>query len=88
LILEHLPPSCPDFFALARPLEKIKDDSDQAFWEKSVSRLITPGKGLESRSVVIMVCNDEIIPIKERTETVTDTSDLEESIIPSDICSM
>jgi superfamily I DNA/RNA helicase len=35
-------------------------------------------KGLESRPVAIMACNDEIIPMQERIETITDTSDLEE----------
>jgi mRNA-degrading endonuclease RelE of RelBE toxin-antitoxin system len=35
-------------------------------------------KGLEFRSVVIMACDDEIIPLQERIETVTEDSDLEE----------
>lgn len=35
-------------------------------------------KGLEFRSVVVMACDDEIIPLQERVETVTDDSDLEE----------
>ena len=49
---------------------------------------ITPGelsvctmhlaKGLEFRAVVVMACDDEIIPLQERIESVTDTSDLEE----------
>jgi mRNA-degrading endonuclease RelE of RelBE toxin-antitoxin system len=35
-------------------------------------------KGLEFRAVVVMACDDEIIPSQERIETVTDDADLEE----------
>ena len=35
-------------------------------------------KGLEFRAVVVMACDDEIIPSQERIETVADDSDLEE----------
>ena len=35
-------------------------------------------KGLEFRSVVVMACDDEIIPLQSRIETVTDDTDLEE----------
>jgi superfamily I DNA/RNA helicase len=35
-------------------------------------------KGLEFRGVVVMACDDEVIPSQERIETVTDDSDLEE----------
>ena len=35
-------------------------------------------KGLEFRAVVVMACDDEIIPLQERIETVTDDLDLEE----------
>jgi superfamily I DNA/RNA helicase len=35
-------------------------------------------KGLEFRAVVVMACDDEIIPSQARIETVTDDSDLEE----------
>jgi superfamily I DNA/RNA helicase len=35
-------------------------------------------KGLEFRAVVVMACDDEIIPLQERIETVADESDLEE----------
>ena len=35
-------------------------------------------KGLEFRAVVIMACDDEIIPSQERIETVGDDSDLQE----------
>jgi superfamily I DNA/RNA helicase len=35
-------------------------------------------KGLEFRTVVVMACDDEIIPLQERIETVADDADLEE----------
>jgi len=35
-------------------------------------------KGLEFRAVVVMACDDEVIPLQERIETVGDDSDLEE----------
>jgi len=35
-------------------------------------------KGLEFRSVVVMACDDEVIPSQDRIETVVDDSDLEE----------
>ena len=35
-------------------------------------------KGLEFRAVVVMACDDEIIPLQERIETVGDDADLED----------
>ncbi|MEI7940360.1 MAG: 3'-5' exonuclease, partial [Verrucomicrobiota bacterium] len=35
-------------------------------------------KGLEFRAVAVMACDDEIIPLQERIETVGDDSDLQE----------
>ncbi|HLB47718.1 MAG TPA: UvrD-helicase domain-containing protein [Anaerolineales bacterium] len=35
-------------------------------------------KGLEFRAVVVMACDDEIVPLQARIETVSDDSDLEE----------
>ena len=35
-------------------------------------------KGLEFRAVVVMACDDEIVPLQDRIETVSDDSDLEE----------
>lgn len=35
-------------------------------------------KGLEFRAVVVMACDDEVIPLQERIETVTEESDLKE----------
>ena len=35
-------------------------------------------KGLEFRAVVVMACDDEVIPLQARIEAVTDDGDLEE----------
>src|SRR5207249_1189709 len=35
-------------------------------------------KGLEFRAVVVMACDDEVIPLQERIESVGDDADLEE----------
>ncbi len=35
-------------------------------------------KGLEFRGVAVMACDDEVLPLQERIEAVTDESDLEE----------
>jgi superfamily I DNA/RNA helicase len=35
-------------------------------------------KGLEFRAVVVMACDDEVIPLQERIETVADDADLDE----------
>lgn len=36
-------------------------------------------KGLEFRAVAVMACDEEVIPLQERIETVTDEADLEET---------
>lgn len=36
-------------------------------------------KGLEFRAVVVMACDDEVIPLQERIETVGDDADLQEA---------
>ncbi|MCU0836750.1 MAG: UvrD-helicase domain-containing protein [Chromatiaceae bacterium] len=35
-------------------------------------------KGLEFRAVAVMACDDEVLPLQERIESITDDSDLEE----------
>jgi superfamily I DNA/RNA helicase len=35
-------------------------------------------KGLEFRAVAVIACDDEIVPLQERIETVGDDSDLQE----------
>jgi superfamily I DNA/RNA helicase len=35
-------------------------------------------RGLEFRAVAVMSCDDEVIPLQERIESVADDADLEE----------
>jgi len=35
-------------------------------------------KGLEFRAVAVMACDDEVVPLQERIESVSDSADLEE----------
>ncbi len=35
-------------------------------------------KGLEFRAVVVMGCDDEVLPLQQRIEAVTDEADLQE----------
>ena len=35
-------------------------------------------KGLEFRAVAVIACDDEVVPLQERIETVTDDTDLED----------
>ncbi|MCC6295491.1 MAG: DNA helicase, partial [Pseudomonadales bacterium] len=35
-------------------------------------------KGLEFRAVAVMACDDEVLPLQERIEAVTDDADLQE----------
>jgi len=35
-------------------------------------------KGLEFRAVAVLACDDEIVPLQQRIESVTDEADLEE----------
>lgn len=37
-------------------------------------------KGLEFRAVVVMAFNDEVIPLQERVEAITDDADIEECL--------
>ena len=50
---------------------------------KTVSGKVSIGtmhlaKGLEFRAVVVMACDDEVIPLQSRVETVTDQNDLDD----------
>ena len=50
---------------------------DTAAGQVSISTMHL-AKGLEFRAVVVMACDDEVIPHQERIETVTDDADLQE----------
>jgi superfamily I DNA/RNA helicase len=43
-------------------------------------------KGLEFRAVAVMACDDEIIPLQERIQSISEDSELEEVWVYSKIC--
>lgn len=54
------------------------DDRVETISGKSSVSTMHMAKGLEFRTVVVMACDDEVIPLQGRIESVTDDSDLEE----------
>ena len=56
----------------------ILDDSVQVVVGRLSVGTMHLAKGLEFRAVVVMACDDEVIPLQERIESVTDDSDLED----------
>jgi hypothetical protein len=62
--------------AQAIPLE-LTDEIEVAEGRVAVSTMHR-AKGLEFRAVVVMACDDEVLPLQERIETVSDAADLEE----------
>ncbi len=57
---------------------KVLDDNvETASGHVSISTMHL-AKGLEFRAVVVMACDDEVVPLQERIETVSDDTDLEE----------
>ncbi len=59
------------------PFKVLDDNVDVTSGHLSISTMHL-AKGLEFRVVAVMACDDEIIPLQERIETVGDDSDLEE----------
>ncbi len=59
------------------PFKVLDDKVETAHGYASVSTMHL-AKGLEFRAVAVMACDDEIIPLQERIESVTDDSDLRE----------
>jgi superfamily I DNA/RNA helicase len=57
---------------------KVLDDNVEPTSGKISIGTMHLAKGLEFRAVVVMACDDEIIPLQERIETVTDDADLED----------
>jgi superfamily I DNA/RNA helicase len=55
----------------------LDENVDTASGRVSISTMHL-AKGLEFRAVAVMACDDEIIPLQERIETVADDADLEE----------
>lgn len=58
---------------------KILDDHVETTSGKASISTMRLAKGLEFRVVVVMACDDEVIPLQERIESVSDDSDLEEA---------
>lgn len=63
--------------AASLPHRVLDDNVDTTTGHVSISTMHL-AKGLEFRTVVVMACDDEIIPLQERIETVSDDADLEE----------
>jgi superfamily I DNA/RNA helicase len=57
---------------------KILDENVETTTGKVSISTMHIAKGLEFRAVVVMACDDEVIPLQQRIEGVTDDSDLEE----------
>ena len=59
------------------PYKVLDDNVETTSGQASISTMHL-AKGLEFRTVVVMACDDEVIPLQERIETVADDADLEE----------
>jgi superfamily I DNA/RNA helicase/mRNA-degrading endonuclease RelE of RelBE toxin-antitoxin system len=59
------------------PFDVLDDRSEAASGHASIGTMHL-AKGLEFRAVAIMACDDDVIPLQERIETVADDADLEE----------
>jgi len=57
---------------------KVLDDNVETVSGRASISTMHLAKGLEFRAVVVMACDDEVIPLQERIETVVDDADLEE----------
>jgi superfamily I DNA/RNA helicase len=57
---------------------KILDDQVETVSGQVSIATMHLAKGLEFRAVAVMACDDEIIPLQERIETVGDDADLQE----------
>ena len=57
---------------------KVLDDNVETTSGRIAIGTMHLAKGLEFRAVAVMACDDEVIPLQERIETVTDDGDLEE----------
>jgi superfamily I DNA/RNA helicase/mRNA-degrading endonuclease RelE of RelBE toxin-antitoxin system len=59
------------------PLKVLEDNVETAIGKISIATMHL-AKGLEFRAVAVMACDDEVIPLQERIETVADDADLED----------
>ncbi|ABK18536.1 UvrD-helicase domain-containing protein [Syntrophobacter fumaroxidans] len=63
--------------AAGLPVRVLDDSVDSSSGYVSISTMHL-AKGLEFRAVAVMACDDEVIPLQERIEAVSDDSDLDE----------
>ena len=56
----------------------VLDDGVETTTERLTISTMHLAKGLEFRAVAVMACDDEVIPLQERIETVGDEADLED----------
>jgi superfamily I DNA/RNA helicase len=57
---------------------KVLDDNLETSTGKASICTMHLAKGLEFRAVAVMACDDEVIPLQQRIQTVSDDSDLED----------
>jgi superfamily I DNA/RNA helicase len=63
--------------AAKMPFNVLDENVETATGQVSISTMHL-AKGLEFRAVAVMACDDEVIPLQERIETVGDDADLQE----------
>jgi hypothetical protein len=56
---------------------ELNEKTDTRFGSVAISPMHL-AKGLEFRAVAVMACDDEVIPLQERIESISDSGDLEE----------
>lgn len=69
--------ACAAAEAIELPFKLLDENLDMVTGYASISTMHL-AKGLEFRVVVVMACDDEVLPLQERIETVADDTDLEE----------
>jgi superfamily I DNA/RNA helicase len=62
----------------ARLPYKVLDDNLETTTGRASIGTMHLAKGLEFRTVVVMACDDDVIPLQERIEAIADDADLEE----------
>ncbi len=73
----ELPRACEAVKAAGLPFQILDENLEMVSGNVSICTMHL-AKGLEFRVVVVMACDDEVIPLQERIETVADDTDLEE----------
>jgi superfamily I DNA/RNA helicase len=74
---DQLPRAQAAVTAAGLPFRVLDERVETAIGHVSISTMHV-AKGLEFRAVVVMACDDEVIPLQARIEAVGDTGDLEE----------